>query len=318
MSRVFHFSILFLALAVLVLPSMAYAQLNTEDIWATWLPEPVSAVKERIHAFNDMVNGVVFAIVVVVSIALFYTIWRYRAAKNKTPSRTTHNVRLEIIWTLIPLVIVIGIAIPSLKLMYFTDRAVKPDMTLKAIGYQWYWGYSYPDHDIEEFTLNIVPNAEADPNNDAGELRADPTYQRLLSTYDLASGKPAFVVLPVNKNIRVLTTANDVLHSFAMPAFGVKKDAVPGRLNETWFNVTKPGIYYGQCSEICGINHGYMPIEIRVVEEPIFERWVELMQTDAVAAMAYVHENTMQYAHKQIERPRLKIMDLWTTLQEKF
>lgn len=308
--------VLTLATALTALSHRALAQLHTEDIWATGLPDAVSAVRRHVNVFAASINIIIALIVVVVAIALGYTVWRFRAKKNPEPSRTTHNVLLEVIWTLIPLVIVIGIAIPSLKLMYYTDRTVKPDLTLKVTGYQWYWGYSYPDQGIDEFSLNIIPNAEFDQKHEFDALRTLPTYQRLLSTYDLATGKPAFVVLPVSKNIRVLTTGNDVIHSFALPAFGVKKDAVPGRLNETWFNVEKTGIYYGQCSEICGINHAYMPIEIRIVEQADFDKWANLMKTDSAAAMDYIQNVTVQYAHKKIPHPHLVLKNLWQEMQQ--
>lgn len=288
------------------------------DIWAGWLPEAASPVKDEIHAFNFLLNVIITAIVVVVTGLLFYTLWRYTKRRNPVASTTTHHVKLEIIWTLIPCLILLIIVFPSLKMMYYMDRTAEPDMTIKAVGYQWYWGYSYPDQEIEEFQLHIVPDQFLDPKNEFTALRADPTYQRLLSTYDLASGKPAFVVLPVQKNVRVLVTANDVLHSFAIPSFGVKKDAVPGRLNETWFNVKQPGIYYGQCSEICGINHGYMPIEIRAVAQQDFDRWVELMKQDQNAAMAYIQELTIDFAHPQVVAPKLTLTDLWTEFKNLF
>jgi cytochrome c oxidase subunit 2 len=193
---------------------------------------------------------------------------------------------------------------------------VHPDLTLKATGYQWYWGYSYPEQGIEEFSVNIVPNVEADPKHDTDAIRALPTYQRLLSTYDQSSGKPAFVVVPVGKNVRVLTTSNDVIHSWAMPSFGVKKDAVPGRLNETWFRVDKPGIYYGQCSQICGMNHGYMPIEIRAVPPEQFTQWVTLMKKDEAGAMDYIQQNTVQYAHNQLHAPVLTLPMLWEDFKD--
>lgn len=301
-------------MAALLLPVVAFAAESAAEpsIWATWMPEAVSPSKLRIHEFNHLVTIVIAVIVVVVFALMVYTLWRYRMKANPIPSKTTHHVKLEIIWTVIPCLILLIIVVPSLRLMYFMDRTTKPDLTLKVTGYQWYWGYSYPEQEIEEFSLNIIPNAEQDAKHEFDALRALPTYQRLLSTYDLASGKPAFVVIPVNKNVRVLVTGNDVLHSFAMPAFGVKKDGVPGRLNETWFRVEKPGIYYGQCSEICGVNHGYMPIEIRVVPEEQFTQWVALMKQDNVKAMDYIQNLTVQYAHLQMkERPHLTPEKLW-------
>ena len=282
------------------------------DIWAGWLPDAASPVKVEIHHFNALLNTIIAVIVTVVTILLFFTLFRYTRRRNPVPSQDNHNVKLEIIWTLIPCIILLIIIFPSLRMMYFMDRTIQPDMTLKVVGYQWYWGYSYPDQELEEFQLHMVPDQFQDPKEEFAALRAAPTYQRLLSTYDLASGAPAFVVLPVQKNIRILVTANDVLHSFAMPAFGIKKDAVPGRLNETWVNVTRPGIYYGQCSEICGINHAYMPIEIRAVEEEQFNTWVEMMKEDQAGAMAYIQEITVDYAHPQVVATRLRLMDLWT------
>jgi len=157
----------------------------------------------------------------------------------------------------------------------------------------------------------VPPEGKRDPKNDAAALRTEKTYQRLLSTYDQVSGQPAFVVLPVEKNIRVLITANDVLHSFALPAFGVKKDAVPGRLNETWMRIEKPGIYYGQCSELCGIDHAYMPIEVRAVPQEQFDEWVRLMKEDSVVAFSFIQSQTVQYAHTQVVAPKLTLRDLW-------
>lgn len=300
--------------ALLVFPSLASAAVG-DSIWAGWLPEAVTPSKQRIHEFNDVMTFIIGGIVTVVAILLCWTVWRYRKSKNPEPSRVTHNVALEIVWTLIPCLILLAIVVPSLRLMYFIDITHKPDMTLKVTGYQWFWGYSYPDQEIDEFALYMIPDELADNSEDYSELRAMPTYQRLLSTYDLASGKPAFVVLPVNKNIRALITAGDVIHSFAVPSFGVKKDAVPGRLNETWFNIEKPGIYYGQCSEICGINHGFMPIEIRAVEQEDFDKWAELMQEDGAKAMDYIQNVTVQYAHKQLEVPRMTLPVLWQEIK---
>lgn len=315
MSRITLFKITsLLSAGFLSLSSKAYAAVEAvgSSPWAGWLPEAVSPVKERIHHFNELISIIIMAICAVVAVLLAYTLYRFTMKRNPIPSKTTHHVKLEIIWTIIPCLILLIIVVPSLRLMYFMDRTVTPDLTLKATGYQWYWGYSYPEQEIEEFSLNIIPNAEFDAKHEFDALRALPTYQRLLSTYDLASGKPAFVVVPVDKNVRVLVTANDVLHAWAMPAFGVKKDAVPGRSNETWFRVEKPGIYYGQCSEICGVSHGYMPIEIRAVPNEQFEEWVKLMKNDSTKAMDYIQTQTVQYAHAQMkERPHFTPEILW-------
>ena len=286
-------------------------QPTNSTIWSSWMPESVTPVKVHVHDFNTLVTWIIGLIVLVVGVLLAWTLWRYRMKKNPVPSKTTHHVMLEVIWTLIPCLILLIIVVPSLRLMYFMDRTVHPDLTVKATGYQWYWGYSYPEQEVEEFSVNIVPNAEDDKKHDSDALRALPTYQRLLSTYDLATGKPSFVVVPVGKNVRVLATSNDVIHSWAVPSFGIKKDAVPGRVNETWFRVDKPGIYYGQCSQICGMNHAYMPIEIRAVPEEQFTQWVALMKKDNAEAMDYIQTNTVQFAHNQLQAPDLTMKSLW-------
>lgn len=302
----------------MLMPTVALAQdaaPTNSLIWSWWLPEAVTPTNLRMHEFGALVNSVIAVIAVFVICLLMYTIWRFSKKNNPVASTTTHNVKLEIVWTLIPCLILLVIVVPSLRLMYFADRTETPDLTLKVTGYQWYWGYSYPDQEIEEFSLNYVPNEEQDTKGETKELRALPTYQRLLSTYDLASGKPAFIVLPVEKNVRVLMTAGDVIHAWAMPAFGIKKDAVPGRNNETWFRIEKPGIYYGQCSEICGINHGYMPIEIRAVPAEQFNQWAEMMKKDSVAAMDYIQTRTVQYAHPQFETPHMTPQLLWEQIR---
>jgi cytochrome c oxidase subunit 2 len=305
-----------LALFFAVLSAPAFAAYT--DIWATWMPEPASPVKLRIHEFHHLLLIIISVISVFVAGLLLYTAIRFRRAKNPIPSKTTHNVAIEIVWTLVPCLILAVIMWESFPLMYYMDKTTKPELTLKVTGYQWYWGYSYPDQEIEEFALHLVPPAgKRDPKDEAAKLRDEKTYQRLLSTYDQVSGAPAFIVLPVEKDIRVLITANDVLHSFALPAFGVKKDAVPGRLNETWMRITKPGIYYGQCSELCGTDHGFMPIEVRAVPQEQFEEWVRLMKEDSAVAFAFINSQTVQYAHAQVTAPKLTLSDLWNEAKKR-
>lgn len=308
----------FYALAVLGLlfASPAFAA-QADSIWAWWLPDAASPVKEHIHHFHKLLMIIITTIAVFVTVLLLYTIARFRRSANPNPSKTTHNVPLEIVWTLIPCLILLVIVVPSFKLMYYMDRTAHPDMTLNVTGYQWYWGYSYPDQGIDEFSLYMTPVAEDDKKNEFAELRALPTYQRLLSTYELSSGKVGFIVLPVKKNIRVLITANDVLHSWAMPSMGVKKDAVPGRSNETWLRIKAPGIYYGQCSELCGVKHGFMPIEIRAVPQEQFDQWATMMKTDSTAAFAMIQNATAQYAHPQIVAPKLTVKDLVQIAKDK-
>lgn len=226
--------------------------------WAIGLQPSVTPVKDKMHFFhNSLLLPIITVITLFVLLLLIIVVARFRAAKNPTPSRTTHNTMLEVVWTLVPVLILVVIVIPSMKMLYFVDRTHNPEMTLKVTGYQWYWGYSYPDQGIEEITANMVP------------------------TDELKEGQPRLlaadneVVLPVDTDIRVLVTANDVIHSWAMPAFGVKTDAVPGRTNETWVRVEKEGVYYGQCSEICGVNHAFMPIQVRAVSKEAFAEWVK-------------------------------------------
>jgi cytochrome c oxidase subunit 2 len=222
--------------------------------------EPATPVMEQLIGLHDYLLIVISLISLFVLGLLVYVCVRFRADKNPNPSKVTHNTLLEIVWIAIPVLILVSIAVPSLRVHYFMDKTAEPDMTLKVTGYQWYWGYEYPDFDDLSFLSYMKKKEELKP----GE-------PRLLAT-DKA------VVVPTNANVRVLVTGADVIHSWAMPAFGVKMDAVPGRLNETWFNVEEPGIYYGQCSELCGKDHGFMPIEVRAVEPEVFEAWVKRAQ----------------------------------------
>jgi cytochrome c oxidase subunit 2 len=222
------------------------------------LRTPASPQMERITDFHNLLLVVITAIVIFVTALLAWVVIRYNKKSNPNPSKTTHHVMLEIFWTVIPVIILIIIAVPSFKMLYYLDRTEDPEMTLKVTGYQWYWGYEYQDHDGISFLSYMIP-AE-DVNEEEGQ-------RRLLST-----DNP--VVLPIDTNIQIVVTAADVLHAFTVPAFGIKKDAVPGRLNETWVRIDKPGTYYGQCSEICGKDHAFMPIEIKAVTKEEFEQWL--------------------------------------------
>ena len=192
---------------------------------------------------------------------MLYVMVRFNARANPEPSKTTHNTLVEVIWTVVPIVILVVIAIPSFRLLYFQRDIPEADMTVNATGYQWYWGYEYPDHGDFAFDSLMLSDEE----------RGD--QPRLLAT-DTA------MVVPVDTTVRVIVTAADVLHAFALPAFGLKMDAVPGRLNETWFKAEKTGTYYGQCSELCGIRHAFMPIRIEVVSKADFALWVEEAQSE--------------------------------------
>lgn len=252
----FLFAALMLGFAVLALGgAAAWAEPRP---WGIGLQDPATPVAERLHEFHNMLLIIIAAIVLFVMGLLLYVMLRFNARANPKPSTTTHNVMLEVLWTVVPVVILIVIAVPSFKLLYYMDRTAEPEMTLKITGYQWYWGYEYPDHGDISLMSNMIPDDQIDPSK--GQVR-------LLST-----DNP--VILPVDTNIQLIVTAADVIHSFAVPAFGVKIDAVPGRLNETWVRIEKPGVYYGQCSEICGIGHAFMPIEIIAVSKEDFTAWV--------------------------------------------
>lgn len=252
----FLFAALMLGFAVLALGgAAAWAEPRP---WGIGLQDPATPVAERLHEFHNMLLIIIAAIVLFVMGLLLYVMLRFNARANPKPSTTTHNVMLEVLWTVVPVVILIVIAVPSFKLLYYMDRTAEPEMTLKITGYQWYWGYEYPDHGDISLMSNMIPDDQIDPSK--GQVR-------LLST-----DNP--VILPVDTNIQLIVTAADVIHSFAVPAFGVKIDAVPGRLNETWVRIEKPGVYYGQCSEICGIGHAFMPIEIIAVSKEDFAAWV--------------------------------------------
>ena len=240
--------------AALVPPSAAYADQPVP--WAMGLQPAASPTMERIAQLSTILNVVIIAIMVLVSALLGWCIWRYNARRNPVPAQFSHNTLVEIAWTAIPALILMAIALPSFRLLYFMDRTQEAEMTLKVTGHQWYWSYDYTDHNLQ-FDAFMVADDELRP----GQLR-------LLTT-------DKEVVLPVGVPIRVLLTADDVIHSWAVPALGVKTDTVPGRLNETWVRIERPGTYYGQCSELCGVNHGFMPIMIRAVEKDKFLAWAE-------------------------------------------
>ncbi len=212
----------------------------------------------RLHEFHDFLLWIITAIALFVLALLVYVIVRYNKRSNPEPAQFSHNALIEVIWTVIPVLILVVITIPSIQLLYYTDRTENPEMTLKVTGYQWYWGYQYPDYEGVEFLSYMIQDADIDPSLD---------QRRLLST-------DTQIVLPVDTNIQILVTAADVLHSWTVPALGVKVDAIPGRLNESWVRITKPGRYFGQCSELCGKDHSFMPVEVRAVTKPEFEAWI--------------------------------------------
>lgn len=206
---------------------------------------------------NAVLMPIITGITLLVAGLLLYVVVRFNKKRNPHPARFTHNTTIEVLWTVAPVLILMFIAIFSFRLLFNFHDTPKIDLTVKATGYQWYWGYEYPDQEIGEITSIMLPEAQARAANKPFRLAAD---------------NP--MVVPVGKTVQVLATGADVIHAFALPAFGMKMDAVPGRVNAQWFRAERVGTYYGQCSELCGVDHAFMPIEIRVVTQPEFDAWV--------------------------------------------
>jgi cytochrome c oxidase subunit 2 len=225
------------------------------------LQQAASPLKHDAHFFHDIILLPIITVISLFVLALLiWVVVRYNKKANPVPATWSHNTAIEVAWTLIPVLILMVIAVFSFRLLFDYHNMPKPDLTVKAVGYQWNWGYEYPDQKIPEYISNMLPEDEVAKRG----LPSD--------VYRLAATEP--MVVPVNKVVRVQVTAADVIHAFALPAFGLKTDAVPGRLNETWFKAEKVGTYYGQCSELCGVDHAFMPIEIKVVTQAEFDAWV--------------------------------------------
>jgi cytochrome c oxidase subunit 2 len=236
----------------LVAGGTAFAELGQPAPWEWTLQESASPVMDYIIWFHNWLVGTITVITLFVLVLLIMVVVKFNAKANPVPSKTTHNTLIEVAWTLIPVLILVAIAVPSFRLLFLELDVPKADLTIKATGKQWYWSYAYPDNGKFEFDSLISQDKKP----------------RLL-------GVDNEMVVPVNKVVRVQTTGADVIHAFAVPAFGIKIDAIPGRLNETWFKATKTGMFYGQCSELCGKDHAFMPIAVRVVSDQEFASWVE-------------------------------------------
>ncbi|MGH7031861.1 MAG: cytochrome c oxidase subunit II [Stellaceae bacterium] len=224
--------------------------------WQLGFQRAATPVQARLEAFNNELTIIIGLITVVVLGLLLYTVVRFDHRRHPVPTHTEHNLVLEILWTLIPVVILVIIAVPSFKLMYYMARVPKSAMTIKVTAHQWYWSYAYPDQGGLTFDSNLVQEANLKPG------------QPRLLTVD----NP--LVVPVDTNIRVLITSTDVMHDWFVPSFGVQEYAIIGRINETWFNVERPGTYRGQCDQLCGLNHAFMPIEVKAVPKDQFQRWL--------------------------------------------
>jgi cytochrome c oxidase subunit II len=245
----------------------AFAELGQPAAWEWTLQQSGSPVMDNIVWFHNFLFVLITLITLFVLALLVIVVVKFNARANPVPSRTTHNTLIEVAWTLVPVLILVGISVPSFRLLFLELDVPKADLTIKATGKQWYWSYAYPDNGKFEFD----------------SLMAQDKQPRLL-------GVDNEMVVPVNKVVRVQVTGADVIHAFALPSFGVKIDAIPGRLNETWFKATKTGMFYGQCSELCGKDHAFMPIAIRVVSDQEFASWVE------TAKKKYASGGTSTYA----------------------
>jgi len=242
--------------ALLATAGSALAGVGQPSPWELGLQDAASPVMVDIVWFHDFLLWIISAITLFVLVLLAIIVLRFNARANPTPSRTTHNSFLEVAWTIVPVIILVAIAVPSFRLLFLELDNPQPDLTVKATGKQWFWSYSYPDNGDFEFDSLLVADNDLKPG------------QPRLLTVDNE------LVVPVNKVVHVLVTGADVIHSFAVPSFGIKIDAVPGRLNDTWFKATSEGLYHGQCSELCGKDHAFMPITVKVVGEPEFNDWV--------------------------------------------
>lgn len=241
---------------ILLLLFCSQSHANQPLPWQIGFQKAVTPVMERINDLHNLVLIIVIGIGLFVLAMLSWIVIRFRAVKNPQPSQHTHNPLLEVIWTAIPAFILLIIAVPSFKLMFYLDKAIKPEMEIRVTGNTWYWKYEYPEYQIS-FDSQIV----SDQDLKEGQLR-------LLEVDNQ-------IVVPVNTTVRLLFTSADVLHSWTVPAFGVKKDCIPGRHNEAWIKVSKEGTYYGQCSELCGMKHGFMPISVRAVSKEAFQEWLK-------------------------------------------
>nr|WP_245559699.1 cytochrome c oxidase subunit II [Amorphus coralli] len=242
--------------------------------WEMTFQPAATDIMAGVTWFSNYTFVIMTLIVIFVMALLGWCMWRFSERANPVPSKTSHNTLIEVVWTVVPVLILVAIAVPSFRLLFFQTTIPEADLTVKATGYQWYWGYTYPDEEYEgiDFTSYMIQNADLDAFREKHNLTPEQAPRLLAVDVDM--------VVPVDKIVRMQITSADVIHSFAMPAFGIKMDALPGRLNETWFQAEKTGVYYGQCSELCGQSHAFMPIAIRVVEQDQFDQWAAAAKDD--------------------------------------
>ena len=246
---------LFILIAIFLF-SVEISMASEPVAWQMLLQPAASPLMEELNEFHNFLLVITGGIVLFILALLTYVCIRFNAKANPIPAKFSHNILIEVIWTIIPIIVLVVIAVPSFRILRFAEEIPKVDMTIKVVGYQWYWHYIYPDNDNVEFDSYLITDKDLKPGQ-----------KRLLEVDNR-------IVVPENTTIKFLITAGDVIHSFAVPALGIKTDAVPGRINETWTKIVKKGVYYGQCSELCGVNHGFMPIVIEVVSKEEFENWL--------------------------------------------
>jgi cytochrome c oxidase subunit II len=234
--------------------------------WQMDFPAAYTPLMEKVESLHDLLLVIITLISVFVAGLIIYAVWRFHASRNPVPTTTTHNTFIEIAWTVLPILILVFIAIPSFRLLYYGDKATDAAFTVKVTGHQWYWSYEYPDQG--NFSVDSRILSEAD------RVKQKPEVPRLLAVDEE-------MVIPKGTTIRIIGTAADSMHGWTVPGFGIKKTVIPGRLNEGWINVTNEGYYFGQCSQICGNNHSFMPIAVRVVSKPEFDKWVEQKKKSA-------------------------------------
>lgn len=253
---------------VVALPAMA----QTPQPWQLGFQPPQSAVMHGIEGLHSLVLWLMTMVTIFVAALLIYCVWRFRASRNPTPSRISHHTALEVAWTLLPVLILVLIAIPSFRLVYFEDRTSDPGITIKVTGHQWNWEYGYPDNGGFSYISNMIQDEDLKP----GDLRHLAVDNKM--------------VVPAGTNVRILTTSGDVIHSFFIPSLGVQRYAIPGRTIETWVRVDKPGVYYGECNQICGTNHSVMPIAIEALTTEDFAKWAAEAKGKYASATPTVRE----------------------------
>jgi len=263
------------------LTSLAFAKAGLSENWQLNFQDPATDLMSDIISFHSYIlMPIITGISILVLLLLLIVAFRFNSSRNPTASTTTHNTLVEVLWTVIPVILLIVIAIPSFRLLYVSETIPKADLTIKAIGNQWYWSYEYPDYGDIVFDANMLNDDEL----------SDPKL-RLLET-------DTQIVVPINKVVKLQITSNDVLHAWTIPAFGVKMDAVPGRLNETWFKANQEGVFYGQCSELCGPKHSFMPINVKVVSEKEFQEWIGFAKEEYASDYINLYNNTFEIAQK--------------------